>query len=324
MNAAQEDHQITLEGVKSEILRIAHASAERKNGYNVDFCKHVVNLYRERDAFGNEWRYEQLQSAVSDLQDQLDEDFAEEMMFLLKSLYVIGKGLIREDAERGSTRHLAINVRGDGSCFYQALFYSLLWACPGEMLEIRSVSELKRLVLVRLFGRKNVESNAAELRDKTRPEKTPDKEKRREYRRKLLLFESLVADFGGNVGGDVNTRFSNSAWFKTDNTPYMDEAFEIQVLIFTRTSANAASLLHSLDAAETRFTGNPVVLLLLSDNHFYILSRQPFVESGLVDVGNGKGMMGLAVPQSIEFEFMERESIMPILKMCMRCKKLVL
>ena len=319
MDAAPESRQIALEGVQQEILRIATLDESEQAGQQVNLGRLVVKLYWKGDDLGNAWDYEQLQSAVSGLADRLHKDFAKRMMFFLKSLYVIGKGI-----PGAGRRHLAINVRGDGSCFYQALFYGLLWAFPEEVEDISSVSAFKELILVRLFGWKIVRSQGDELRDKTMPEKTPNKEQRKEYRRKLLLFESLVADFGGNVGGDVNTRFSNSEWFKTDNTPYMDEAFKIQVLIFTRTSGNAASLLRPPDAAETRFTGCPVVLLLLSDNHFYILSRQPFVGSGLVDVGNGRGRMGLAVPQSIEFEFMERESIMPILKMCMRCKKLVL
>lgn len=329
MDAVQESRRITLEGVKFAIVRIAKAKEEDKVGLELDLCRHVVKLYKGGDHFGNKWGYEQLQDAASGLEEQLGgefpkafvEEFAERIMFLLKSLCVIGQGI------RGTENLLAINVRGDGSCFYQALFYGMLWACPDEVENIRSVHAFKVLIMERLFGRTTLNTDAARLREKERPETTPDKGKRREYRRRLLLFESLKGDFGGKVDS-VNEQFSNSAWFKTDNTSCVDDAFDIQVLIFTRTTGNNASLLRSPGSdAQVEFTGQPVVLLLLSGNHFYILSRQPFVAMGLLrgdgddPLNTGRGKRGLVVPASIKFEFMERGKIMPFLQMCMRCKK---
>jgi hypothetical protein len=322
-------YNVALEGFKEQVKNAfkqqGRSVTERERGIQVDLMKSIVRLYRDANEYNHQWDYNELQWALESIKQDLDDDFFDNLIFFLEALYIIGKS-------SGSNKmHAAIDVRGDGLCFYQAFFYSLLWASPGDLEPVHTVHDVKMLIMTRLFGKKALENNAERLRALVQTGKT--KEERAVLRRPVLLFETLLKDMGireisgGSAAGAQQKKFvsSNGEWFKTDNAIAVGDAFDVQVLIYRQTSNGTASFEWNRNEP-TVFSGKPVMLFLLVPGHFNILSREPFVHKGLVTKA-GMGVEGMEIPKTIQFVHLEvlgtRKSL-PYLHMCLLCKKWIL
>ena len=291
----------------------------------VDLMKFMAHLYRDEDEFGHTWTPSQLQDAVISVQEKTSEEFADDVGFFLDAVYTIGKG-----SNSTTEKHAAFNVLGDGSCFYQALFYGMLWTSAGELEHVHTIHDLKMLIMERLFRKKNVKDGGKRLQESVKSES--DRERRKAKRTQSSLLETLLEDFGMRKlkkskrrGGKADWKSDNYEWFKTDNAHYVGDALDIQILIYREDTGKTgkATLYEDYNTLTTKFTGKPLVCTLLSSGHFYVLSVQPFMQQGFVSE-DGRGVEGKDIPKSIDFLYENKEKIMPYLNMCMLCNKWVL
>ena len=289
--------------------------------YLLHLMKFVAHLYRDglRD-YKKEWGYNEIQEFLNSMEG-LSPKFKEEISWEMQAIYVIGK------KTGDSHEHKAINTRPDGSCFYQALFYNMLWSCPGEIENIHTVHGLKRLIMIRLYGKKALRTNLKAKRDELETRKKAGQTRRqmRELNRKINFFDGLKEHLGftkinGKVGSD------NAKFYNTVNNGFIEQAFDIQVIIYNHVKGDGpgqAKLSRFCHKKVETFTGRPVAIFLWIGRHFYVLSREPWITQGLMGE-DGFGVEGKIVPPTIKFSHFNGSSIMPYLSMCLMCNKLVL
>ena len=304
--------------------RVREAFNAKENGikkrqmYLLHLMKFVAHLYRDgKKDYNYEWGYDELQAFLNSMEG-LTPEFKEEISWQMRGIYVIGK-------KTGDTnQHKAINTIPDGTCFYQALFHNMLWSCPGEIENIHTVHGLKLLIMTRVYGKTALESDLKAKRDelKTRKDAGENRTQTSELSRNIHFFDNLKDDLGIAKGNGKVVSY-NEKFYNTVNNKYIEQAFDIQVIIYEVTGPGQARLSHACHWGEMSFTGRPVAIFLLTNAHFYVISRGPWIAKGLMKE-DGFGAEGEPVPKTIKFSYFNPENILPYLSMCLLCDKLVL
>ena len=251
--------------------------------------------------------------------------------------------LANESTHANSGKHMAIDVRGDGSCFYQALHYSLMWVLP-ELSYFSSDPSLHKLKISILQG-------VFDSQDADMPQR----------------FEKCCKDCGLDgavskeeameyLGVVSEKRSSRKEHAESLVTGMAALAFGVQILIYKQAegpspvAAGGAAAASFDDEAclamatgnstldftkngelKAYYTGQPVVMLMYDwlsaaqAGHYYILGRFPLIEG--VD-SNGDGEMNTLVPTRTKFEIFKGglgdPVCMPLLNMCMTCNRWML
>ncbi len=316
--------------------------------------KLVASMYQDDNNYGMIWEPEALQAIVNSM--NIPNGFKEELRFYLEAVHTIGKG-----SKESKERHAAYDVKPDGSCFYQSLFYGLLWTSLKDLENIHTIHQLKLEIMGRLFSHRSYEEvmkdfdeeieeilkypNLKENVKKLRKERSKDSGKEKEVlesitgelRSKLNRYYELISRKGvfETMPSDLGFLHQNfdksdtSKWYRTDNTPFVGEAFGVQILIYTLQVENETLTRGTAKLAEynnnaTHFSGLPVICMLHNGVHFFIMDRQAFVTQGLV-TEDGRGVKGKEIPQYVNFFYVKQlEKMMPYLNMCILCRKWIL
>jgi hypothetical protein len=331
--AAPDDYDMHKGVLESFMSIVQEAYDEEKRGNNdearkkfVNLMKNIVSLYNTANDYNHAWTYTELQEGVMSMKG-VEKKFQENICFYVEAVYKMGKNT-GQDTEN----HAAINVRGDGSCFYQTLFYSLLWVRPDDVRAVNSVHELKMHIIRNMFGSKpfkDIEKRLEKALNEKKKDGRADRTEVNAARRDLLLFQDLTEGIGLVVkkkrSAPEREEYStdNSKFFETSFTDHVADVFDIQILIYASAGIDGQATYLPCEKDHKTLNGLPVVLLLLKNAHFYVLSKEPFMAKGLLNE-NGKGIAGKVIPQSIEFRHFKQENIMPYLNMCFLCKRLML
>jgi hypothetical protein len=252
--------------------------------------------------------------------------------YWIKSAYLIAM-------DEGQGKNIAINVVDDGSCFYQCLAYSMMWYLNTSDKYSSSVLALKMEIISRVYGIDL--SKAAGDTDVTTCQPL---EEQLENMQKVKIKEGLhhILSAGEAVRAMALFKYENSwisrttEWANSTVVEMASVAFGLQVIIYQSDDVHSrVAVLNrvTMDFDEkytadghpdARYSGHPVMLLLFSCNHYYILSRFPLLP-GLQK--NGCGIRGEKVPTQLEFIPLKQEMNIPskipaslaALESCMVC-----
>jgi hypothetical protein len=187
------------------------------------------------------------------------------------------------------------------------------------------------LILRMMYGDTQLDDIEKKLEKALNRKKNGDVERKKvaAARGRLLLFQDLTKGMGIAVkkkrSAPEREEYStdNSKFFETSFTDHVADLFYIQILIYSSADIDGQATYLPCEKDHKTLNGLPVVLLLLKNLHFYVLSKEPFMAKGLLNE-NGKGIAGKDIPQSIEFRHFKQENIMPHINMCFLCKRLML
>jgi hypothetical protein len=216
--------------------------------------------------------------------------------------------------------NVLINVFGDGSCFFQCFYYSILSLLRIESLvEIKDMKTMKTAILNRVFAKdgKFISREAALFFYL----KTPHI-KNKKSAEKYLGFE--------NVG--LRNEKYNAYYNAEIETIYLAAcAYDVQIIVyrFLEVNVNEEKIQTELicnTAQNNCFTGQYVVTLFYrgdvnQNGHYKIISRYPFIK-GIMD--DGQGIKGVEIPEKLNLMYMTREFEMIPMKKCILCNKPVL
>lgn len=288
-------------GRKSSIISAKHDEDVELKMFKA--CRHFIQLCKSEHAgfYQREVRYHAMQLFVDNMNNW--EEGSVSIFPIIGSLWSQMDGLWLVANNRPwdpfVTRY-AINVRGDGSCFYQALYYALEWTLPErELLPNPTLTGLKDHILTQFKARLHGET-------------------------KKMFIEFL---------GDVPEAEIDNAMGQRDT--YADQlaivmaaiAFDVQLLIYRH---DGTIEYHVWPPTEGKFCGKRVVTLLhtgsRSGGHFYILGRYPLMDG--IDEKTGRGSGKVEYPQKLDFQFYKSdgsEVIVPRLTgECINCARCLL
>ena len=208
---------------------------------------------------------------------------------------------------------LLLDVAGDGSCFFQCLFYSLFSVLPKSTLEkITDMKSLKEEILNRLF-----KSDAKFA-----------SEKAAEDVRKLFTHIKDKNSAAKYLGLDLQKKEYNKFYNAEMETLYLAAyAFNVQIVVYNLVEEYQGLLCAEFffsTTNEDHFTGEGVVTLLYNgDNyngHYRIISRYPLM--GCVDA-HGHGIPFVKIPKELYITNGNNFQLLRVQK-CLSCNKTIL
>ena len=231
---------------------------------------------------------------------------------LVQSLWMVRNDSVREPVRM----HAAINVRGDGSCFYQAMYYSLLWVIPpNQRITYTTLQRMKKHVIDVLF-----DSRTGEYLEQD-PENIASRE--------LVGLNLYTLD---KMWAEDILRTDDRGWNANEEAvQLMAAALNVQILIYQAGTDSVARLSMAFPAADGEFTGAPIMMFLrtgtsFKTGHFYILGLYPLMRGITSD---GRGIQGEKYSDRVSFFFYDRDHMtLPLLnaempQRCSRCAKLI-
>lgn len=216
-----------------------------------------------------------------------------------------GIWLVAHDQVGGASvkTHMAVNVRGDGSCFYQALFYWLLWIYDVDSGLIHfTLTDLKNSIIQNLFDRQG------KLKRSNDP---------------------AVEGLGIWSDREFTKELATGILQPYDREFYADEqavqmaaaAFNVQILLYKPVigcdDSKFAELEMAYPSMDGHFAGKPVVLMLrtggtFKTGHFYMLGMYPAIDGIVESIGD----KNYSYPELLEFEFHNQHTPSPLLNAC--------
>lgn len=205
-----------------------------------------------------------------------------------QSIQGIGKLMLTDFAK--TKRGIAVNVAGDGSCFYQALYYWLL--IFGQLGDVHTLRDLKQEILDRAFYANGNLKPAIKM---ILP----------------LVHEMKKHELEQEINLENRNEFANELPMKLSAL-----AFGIQIVIYSATGRKAKlgfccpGDLREIEAKEENnvfhfLHGMPIAVFIHTGNgnlsgHFYMLGMNTEA--------------GKEIPKTIEFDFFEDQRMLPILE----------
>ena len=204
--------------------------------------------------------------------------------------------------------HLAINVAGDGSCFYQTLHYWLLWLRPEHpYFQNPGTSNMKRIIYDCWFDENGV------IKDGMQDH---------------LAQSDAMTDANVVDGNSMNRLLGGHGTLAVSAVcDAASFAFDVQILIYRHDEGifrdnvgsvglQFASMMQGVHVIEdgvlvTSFVGKPVAPMLLTGlagGHYRILSRYPLLEGMQND---GVGTSDVLVPRRMQVEIYDETDVMP-------------
>ena len=217
---------------------------------------------------------------------------------------------------------MVVDVAGDGSCFFQCLYYSILSVVPlSSLAGIQDMYTLKMRILDNVFR--------------------SDGRFVSEYARRSIqtLFPDIIdkASAAKYVGFDFeNIKYDKSYYADSETLHLAALAFNVQIVVYKPTDPNTdltkAGLSEAGFATTTSgtdcFTGIGVVTLLYSGSgrtgHYRIISRYPLLDC--IDE-HGKGIPSKKIPEFLILKHTDgRGEKMHMIRMqkCLSCNKTIL
>jgi hypothetical protein len=239
--------------------------------------------------------------------------FIERMKVAETGLWMIACNNHANPLAEFGTKHVAVNVAGDGSCFYQCLYYLLIWYHKDarKMLEGKmTLHGMKMMIYNAAFDRKgNVKRGDAG---------------------QIVELTAIDSDGLAKLLGISDTAKSERSVYASDVVFNLaDVVFDVQIIIFHQSSAinrNGPSLerkgrayRHEYDE-HLKYSGKQVFVILhqgrtTASGHFQIISRFPLLDGMNED---GTGILGRNVPMSIKLAYYKEnsgeEGLMPTLR----------
>jgi hypothetical protein len=244
---------------------------------------------------------------------------------------------------------VAIDVADNGSCAYQAVIYSLLLAqLVGQEIP-KTTSALKFYVLRQIY---DVQFNQPPETKEIKPPEDINEIARgnsvfhNNTDEGIYTFEMACKSFGV-VYKDGKWLAHRSVWADDMALEMIAYVFNVQIVTFTcqfmnRNSSNKTQVQINHVTRGTRglsFSNVPVLPLLITGSHYYILSRYPLQwDQSMVHApetptqhvqSNGRGIEGIPIPMCIEVSrlVLDQQAIhrkLPIIRKCMACNKYIL
>ena len=216
---------------------------------------------------------------------------------LVQSMWMVRNDSVDKDV----TMHAAINVRGDGSCFYQAMYYSLLWAVPlRQRTTYITLERMKKSVIDILFD------------DRTGEYQEQDDENVASKELVSLNSHKLHRGWAEDI-----LRTGDRGWNANEEAvQLMAAALNVQILIYQAGTGKGAKLSMAFPAADGEFTGAPVMMFLRTGTsfrtgHFYILGLYPLMAGMTAD---GRGIQGEKYQARVSFFFYDHDHMtLPLL-----------
>lgn len=332
-----------------KIRRARNPAEEHKEVHN--FLYHLAHAFRSDHGLG----IDNIEGILSRL---ARENLTAEIRGIMHGFWAVAnnnESLLT--AQGGENLHFSIDVAGDGSCFYQCMYYWLLWLLPlNEIHNLTSVHAMKMHVWDELFpvGRNGTRTlNPAYQAEKDkiveRFQLVEEDESQCFNARNMGYLMGLL----DSTGRKLDERRGRKVWAETLVAQMFSLAFNVQIIIFNKEYAkdqlndgkvqyvqkydnfgheemrayfNGCGKFNSYDY-EGRFTGRPVALLFFDVDHvhYQIISRFKLMANMNQ---NGMGTRGQRYTDIITlhpFHYRDYENFrMPTLHKCMRCRKYIL
>jgi hypothetical protein len=250
-----------------------------------------------------------------------------------------------------------LDVMGDGSCFYQCLFYLLMWILPVPLVrEMTGVDWIKKYVEKTLFDEKSktLKPKYAYLEQKIMTEEdgfvmpkewlshddrgssSGQQQPRDSYRSALVkgqkdgVYDKLMRLMGWKGRLFARGEFATRAVFLA-----CAAAFDVQILVYRVNTIDepcdlqsSARPMNDTDERKSfKYCGVPVLCMMYlgRSSHFNIVSNYPLLD-GVVQQPNSDKNYGFT-GQDVQSEIVAvqvQNKMVEVVDMCMRCKKLIL
>lgn len=255
------------------------------------------------------------------------------------------------------TGNQVIDVRGDGSCFYQCLIYALMGCAHDVDTVPDTVLKLKKTIIKKLYG--------VDVDTKKQLEESEHIQPLPAYRDQIVIANeaehsdankrpppnalSIAKKMGLSAKGNEVVS-DNGVWGNTFVADLAALAFGVQIIQYQISKLEMSQMMNDEDKKNVKaglqyitmdfaphglFEHVPVIVLLNQyQYHYCIVSRFPLLKmvwpNGTKENGidrDGMGVEGVQIPPFIELKWWNQGAVcakMPSIQRCMSCNKIIL